>query len=424
MIRTSIKQILSCATYAWLIWFVASLFYGLEYFQRVSPSVMAEPLMATFHINAETLGFIISFYFYAYACAQIPVGILLDKYGARILLTLSCLIISLGTLIFALAKLLVLLAIARLLIGFGSAFAFTGVLKLAGNWYSSRQFPLMVGLTNTLGVLGAIFGQEPLASMVDNMGWSLSLIYISILGFIISFLLWVIIQDKPEKDCEQSLAIKRVKAQDFKISTSIKSIFLNKQTWLTALYAGLMVAPIIAFGELWGVPFLRTDFHVNAIIAADLNTAIFVGIGVGGPLNGWLSGKFKNPKMLMYAGNLVALLCLVILIYLPMSYFAGAFVLFMFGYSTSSMLIAFSINKERHLPQYSALVIAFTNMIIMLLGAIYQPLIGRLLDTFLQKTSPGNFTLLDFHHALIILPITSIISLLIIMKIKITHANF
>lgn len=420
MIRNKIKQVISCATYAWLIWFIASLFYGLEYFQRVSPSVMAEPLMATFHINAETLGFIISFYFYAYAAAQIPVGLLLDRFGARKLLTLSCAIISIGTLLFAVAKLLILLALARLLIGFGSAFAFIGVLKLASQWYSNEKFPIMVGLTNTLGVLGAIFGQAPLAELMKHYGWSESLIIISVLGFVVSFLIWIVIQDKPETDCEKKLQLPHYNEKPFNIGFALKDIFSCYQTWLTALYAGLMVAPIIAFAELWGVPFLIRDYHIGSIIAADLNTAIFIGIGIGGPVNGWLAGKLKQPKKIMLSGNIIALLSLIAIIYIPsLPYYWGALLLFIFGFSTSSMLIAFSLNKDRHSNQYSGLVTAFTNMIIMIMGAIYQPVIGKLLDAFLVVTkSPGKYTLVDFHHALIILPITSIISLFIILLIK------
>jgi len=103
----------SFTLYPWIIWLIASLFYGIEYFQRVSPGVMAEPLMQAFHINEATLGFVDSFYLYAYAIAQIPVGLLLDEYGTRQLLAVSCFIISLGSFLFASSQLLWLLAVAR-----------------------------------------------------------------------------------------------------------------------------------------------------------------------------------------------------------------------------------------------------------------------------------------------------------------------
>jgi len=125
----------------------------------------------------------------------------------------------------------------------------------------------------------------------------------------------------------------------------------------------------------------------------------------------------------MFGGNIVALLTLIGIIYLPnLSYVESSLFLFLFGFSTSSMLIAFSLNKERHSQQYSGLVTAFTNMIIMILGAIYQPAIGKLLDIYINSKTTSQYTLVDFHHALIILLITSVISLLIIFLIKTANA--
>ena len=64
---------------AWLVWIAAALFYGMEFFQRVSPSVMAKPIMHSLQIDATMMGIVASLYFYAYAAAQIPVGLLLDR---------------------------------------------------------------------------------------------------------------------------------------------------------------------------------------------------------------------------------------------------------------------------------------------------------------------------------------------------------
>jgi sugar phosphate permease len=403
--------------YAWLIWFTASLFYGIEYFQRVAPTVMADPLMKTFGLTATSLGAISSLYFYAYAAAQIPVGILLDRYNSRYFLALSCTIISIGSLLFAITEQIHLLAVARILIGFGSAFAFIGVLKLASNWYSADQYPLMVGLTNTLGVLGAIAGQAPLAHMVVNIGWQKSLMIISVIGLGISVLLALIIRDKPQQLCKNYRPCFSLPKQ-----ASTRQILLqlirSKQTWLTAIYAGLMVAPIIAFAELWSVPFLTRAYQISPVNAASLNTAIFVGIGVGGPLNGWLANRWFQSKTIMTTGNIFALGCLTLIIYSnSLSYFTLLSLLFFFGLFTSSMLLAFNLNKERHPLSFNASVVALTNMMIMIMGAIYQPSIGKLLDLFISTTA-GHYSTQDFHYSLAILPITLVISLLLLTQIK------
>lgn len=406
------------SAYAWLVWFVAALFYGIEYFQRVSPTVMAKPLMESFHLSAAAFGAVTSLYFYAYAAAQIPVGLLLDRYGARRLLSLACFTVSLGSFLFAAAQLIWLLVLARILIGFGSAFAFIGVLKLTASWFSARQYPLMVGLTNTLGVVGAIAGEAPLAKLVATAGWQKSMIITSLVGCVISLLVWLLIRDRPSGLGSES-ANDRLLAPSLKTKAALKDVFKDRQTWITALYAGLMVAPIISFAELWAVPFLTRNYALSSVDAAQLNSAIFMGIGVGGPLLGWLSGRLNRRRLLMGVGNLFAFMGLLLIIYTQFLNEVGLFILlFFFGFFTSSMLIAFTLNKHRHSLDHSATVVAFTNMMIMIIGALYQPAIGWLLDRFIPAMQPGVYTLPDFHRALVILPLTSLVSLLLLYFLK------
>lgn len=400
--------------YAWLVWLVASLFYGIEYLQRVSTTVMALPLMQSFNINAATLSFISSLYFYSYAAAQIPVGLLLDKYGARKLLTAACAVISLGSLLFAVSKMLWVLGLARILIGFGSAFAFIGVLKLASSWFPDKRYPLMVGLTNSLGVAGAIFGQAPLAKLVEVSGWQHSMIILSIIGFVISILIWVTILDCPVCLLNQKVTrTRQLPPGQFK--TALKIIISEPQSWVTAFYAGLMVVPIIAFGELWAVPFLAKQYNLTPVMAANVNSAIFVGIGVGGPVNGWLSAHFDKQRAVMLLGNVGALICLLAIIYTNVPYISLLFaLLFAFGFFTSSMLIAFTINKQRFPREYNGTVAAFTNIVIVVLGAVFQDLLGFLLVHWKTATQHNGYTVATYHAALSVLPVMSLLCLLIL----------
>ena len=404
---------------AWVIWLVSALFYGIEFFQRVSPTVMAKPIMHSFHIDATVLSSITALYLYAYAIAQIPVGVLLDRFGVRRPLTLACLAISLGSLLFALSHHLVFLGVARILIGFGSAFAFIGTLKLVSSWFPASLYPVMVGLTNTLGVLGAIAGEGPFAALIDRIGWENSLILISLIGLGICGLIYAFIKDHPlclkhPENCEQLLR----KQQDHSAKRIVRDVIASKQTWLTACYAGLMVTPIIAFAELWGVPFLQAAYHLSSVTAANINTAIFIGIGVGGPLNGLLARLFKRRKLVMMIGNLMALGLLCIVLYgqhIPLTLLFIC--MFAFGFFTSSMLLAFTINKQNHPESHNATVLAATNMVIMLMGALYQPVIGFLLDHLLPH-HPGQYHLADYEHALTLLPITLVVTLILLWFIR------
>lgn len=399
----------------WIIWLLAASFYALEFFQRVAPSVIAKPLMETFQLSPATFGLIVSFYFYAYGIFQIPAGILLDKYGPRLSLAMAALIVSIGTYLFAHTEQLSFLIMARILVGIGSAFAFVGCLKLARVWFSARSFPFVVGLTNTLGIVGVLFGQEPLTMMIEHLGWQTSLIISAYIGILIAILIFCFVKNKPP----QRLHLVKPAAKTLSILHSLKIIFSSKQAWLISLYAGLMVAPIISFAELWAIPFMETNYNLSAQLAAQTNTLIFIGIAIGGPINGFVAAQLKRYKPVLYVGTcsaLILFLLIILLEHMPLD--ALKVILFLFGFFTSSMLLSFSLNSEHHDKRISAAVVGFTNMIIMIIGSLFQPLIGKLLQLFAGSSDIAKLTPHAFLAALLILPAALLINLILLYFIR------
>ena len=124
----------------WLIVAVAATFYAYEYFLRILPSVMVTDLMQSFGVSAAVIGNLAAFYYYAYTPMQLPVGVMMDHYGPRRLLTFACLCCAMGSFLFAQPNHIFMAQVGRLLVGFGSAFAFVGVLKLATLWLPQNHF--------------------------------------------------------------------------------------------------------------------------------------------------------------------------------------------------------------------------------------------------------------------------------------------
>ncbi len=405
--------------YGWIIWFVAALFYAIEFFQRVAPSVIAKPLAESVHILPVTLGLVMSFYYYAYAVAQIPVGILLDRFGARFNLAIACFVVALGTILFSITDALWVLALARILVGIGSAFAFIGCLKVSRDWFPSRQYALVVGLTNTLGVMGALAGLEPLTIVMDHIGWQQALRLTAVIGVVISVLLLVVMRDRP---C--MTPINGCKTLTLSAWKGLSLLVKSKQAWLISIYAGLMVAPIIAFAELWGVAYFEKTQDLTAAMAAQAITLVFIGIAVGGPVNGLLSGWIFRRKPLMLLGNVVALGLFVLIIVLPhLPLRILETIMFAFGFFTSSMLLAFPLNAELHPRSISGSVMAVTNMFIMIIGALFQPLIGLILQVTEHAQGLTLVSNEDFRNALWILPIALAVNLVLLVWIKESKAH-
>lgn len=136
------------------ICFVGAVFYCYEFILRIIPGVLQTELsIALGHISATTFGQISALYYFAYSPMQMPVGMLMDRFGPRRLLTFACICCTVGSWMFSLTSSMFLVGAGRFLVGFGSSFAFVGVLSLALHWLPRRYFSLVAGLMTTLGIV-------------------------------------------------------------------------------------------------------------------------------------------------------------------------------------------------------------------------------------------------------------------------------
>lgn len=355
---------------SWIIWLTAGSFYLFEFVHRIALSVMLPELSQSFNVSSALLSGLAASYFFAYAFAQIPVGLLIDRYGTRLLLTLACFLITIASFLFAYTDNIFLATYCRILIGFGSAFAFVGCLKVAANWFPAHRFAFIVGLTNLFGVVGALIGGNPIAHAVDAFGWRDIMYSSGVIGLVITFLLWKIVRDAPKS--------KKTELIRFKLLAVIQ----NRQTWLIAIFAGCMVAPIVSYSELWGVTYLMNTYNLSRPDAAHITTLTFIGIAIGGPMIGWLSDYFRQRTVFMAFGLTGALISMSLILFGPqLPLWFVSFLHIIFGFFTSTMLLCFSLNSEATAPGIRATTIAFTNSIIMLSGALLQTLTGYLLDS-------------------------------------------
>ena len=177
----------------WFICILGALFYCYEYLLRVSPSVMTHQVMKTYHLEASSFGNLSAMYYYIYIPMQLFVGLLLDRYGPRRLLTMATIACAIGVYFFAATHILFLAEIGRFLMGFGSAFAFVGVLKLAIIWLPPQRFALVTGFTVMLGMIGGMLGDVFLTSLVHMEGWKLTCFLAAIFGVLLALIIFSVI---------------------------------------------------------------------------------------------------------------------------------------------------------------------------------------------------------------------------------------
>ncbi|OJY37132.1 MAG: MFS transporter, partial [Legionella sp. 40-6] len=323
----------------WVVWGLACMFYFYECLLQVSPGVMSNELMRDFSVTGQTLGILSGIYFYSYAAMQLPGGVLMDYFGPHRLLTLATLVCAISTIAFGMTDNFFMACIARLMIGFGSAFAAVGTMKLAANWFPAQRFALLTGLMVTLGMLGAIGGEAPLALLIDEFGWRHSMLIMGIIGIGLAVLIYFVAQDTP-KDYRPVEHTEELEEE--KLIPSLLALMKNKQLWLVACYGGLMYMATPVFCGLWGVPFLMSKMMLSKAAAANYISLVFVGWAIASPLWGVYSNHIGLRKPPMYIGCIGALFCSLLFIFAPIkSTLLMQFLLFFFGIFSAGFLPAF-----------------------------------------------------------------------------------
>lgn len=419
------SQVFRKSILPWIVWGLGCIFYFYESLLQVSPSVMGTELMRDFSITSQTLGFLSGIYYYSYSPMQLPCGVMMDRFGPRRMLTIATTICAVSTIAFGVTDSLFMASMARLMIGFGSAFAVVGTMKLAANWFSSDHFALLTGLMVTVGMLGAISGETPLALLVDTHGWRQSMNIMGILGLALALLIFVIAKDHPHQPGKETH--KETAPAHEPMLASLIALLKNKQLWLIATYGGLMYMATPVFCGLWGVPFLMYKMHIAKSVAANYISLVFIGWAIASPLWGIYSNRIGRRKPPMYFGAIGALTTSLLFIYAPIEsgWLMGSLLL-TFGLFSAGFLCAFSVAKELCSNHYVATGLGFMNMLNMIGVALAQPFIGFILDKFWAGEMLDKVRIYPLHAyyiGLAILPIGLFISLLILLKVRETYCR-
>jgi MFS family permease len=145
--------------------------YYIAYLSRTINAVMAAPLATELGLGADDLGLLTSVYFLTFAAAQIPIGILLDRYGPRRVQSALLVVAAVSSTLFAVSGHFWMLLVGRALIGLGVASAMTAGLKALVLWFPGDRVPFLNGLMVMLGALGAVTATLPADLLLDWIGW-------------------------------------------------------------------------------------------------------------------------------------------------------------------------------------------------------------------------------------------------------------
>ena len=264
------------------IWIVGVLVYLLAVFHRSSLAVAGLAATDRFDINAAQLATFTMLQLLVYALMQIPVGLLVDRFGPRNVLLVGAVLLTLAQTGFAFADSYIPALVARVFVGMGDAMTFICVLRLVNSWFGPRRIPLVTQLTGVIGQAGAIIAAIPMTFALGNLGWTKAYLFAASLGIVLIIALLVVVHDAPGSRSLRGPSltpaeIRRSLAMSWEHPGTRLGFWMHFSTQFSATTLGL----------LWGYPFFVRGEGTSKEVAGLLLTIMVVAVISAGPVLGW-----------------------------------------------------------------------------------------------------------------------------------------
>lgn len=285
-----------------VVWAAACTVYVIAITGRTSFGVAGVDAIARFHIDASRLAVFTSVQVGVYALSQIPVGMLIDRFGPRLLLLVGALTMAIGQLVLGLALSYPLAIGARVLIGAGDATAFLSVMRLLPVWFPVRKAPLFSQLTGGLGQIGQFLSAVPFLHVLHVFGWEMAFIGLGAIGALWAILASLVVADAPYPVERRAVARPSVRSM-------LATVTRDPVVWQGVFIHWTNMMPITVFLLLWGVPMMTLGMGLDRAAIGVVLTAVTVASVAAGPLHGIISARLGRRRD-GFAGLCALAICL------------------------------------------------------------------------------------------------------------------
>src|ERR1700737_5057755 len=183
---------------AWIVWSTGLLAYIVAVLDRTTLGVSGLEAANRFGASPGVLSTFVVLQVVVYAAAQVPAGLLLDRFGSKALIVAGAALMASGQLVLAFTESLPAAIAARAVVGLGDALTFISVLRLVPHWFPPRQVPLVTQLTGICGQLGQVLSAVPFFGLLPGAGWTVAYTSAAALGLLSIALTLAVVSDTPE----------------------------------------------------------------------------------------------------------------------------------------------------------------------------------------------------------------------------------
>lgn len=357
-------------------------------FYRATNAVLAQDLITAFNLDANKLGLLSSVFFYAFAVSQIPMGMLLDRIGARKVVTAFALTGAAGAFVFALAEGFYTALIGRVLLGIGMASALMGALKVFIGSYPQERFSTLSGIIISIGTLGSVFATSPLVYLNSIMGWRSTMIYAGIVNALFAIFIFILLKPQSgRKPADISARIPR--SNDVHPLHTLRNIIAVLSFWQIGSMAFFRYGTFSALQGVWLGPYFMNIKHFSPMQTGNILMMMSIGMAIGSPIAGHFADKIigKTKPVLMF-GIVCYTICLFLLSLRGggIAWYSG--ICLLLGFFNGFGMLAYSHVQQIFPFSMSGTATAGVNFFIMSGGAFCMQIIGYIISRFS-----------DFHQA-------------------------
>ncbi|MCG7229461.1 MFS transporter [Corynebacterium minutissimum] len=283
-------------TKALSVWVAAMLVYIVAMTGRTSFGVAGLEAIDRFEVDASRIAVFSSVQLGVYALAQIPTGLLIDKFGPRRLLVIGSVIMGIGQVVLGFTANYWVAIAARILIGLGDATAFLSVMRILPYWFPLHRTPMFTQVTSSLGQLGQFMSAIPFSLVLGWAGWTTAFVTLGAVGILIAVAAAVAVADSPETLGIVSAPKERPNAQPRRLGSLLASVLRSPVAWQAFFIHWVGLAATNVFVMLWGMPMMTAGLGFSKTEAGWVLTWFSVCMVLVGPLHGKISSRASGYR--------------------------------------------------------------------------------------------------------------------------------
>jgi predicted MFS family arabinose efflux permease len=371
---------------AWL--FIAlSMAAILSQFYRTSTAVIAADLRRDLQLTPEALGVLTGAFFIAFACSQVPAGMLIDRYGPRSTISMLLLVAIGGAVAFASAASFEVLVVARVLMGLGCSGIMMGAFIVCSRWFAARNFTLIISVLLAISNAGVLLATAPMASAVDAIGWRGTFWLTGIVTAIAAAMVYLRVRDAPPGHAYYQ----RRRESAGEMLRGIAEVLTNRQLPFVLAITFVSYGTLVTVLALWGAPYLLDVHKLDRTQAGHVLFVMVLAAIVGNIVYGVLERILNTRKRLILAGGSGSAIMLALLASLPQpGFWTVAVLLTLFSGFTAFSAVIIAHGRSLFADHLVGRGMTTANIFTMLGAGTLQVITGMVIGLFTGDGGPAS----------------------------------